>query len=121
MYFMKIFATTGDIQDLIVAPKTWRYNVFLNEKMVDLKYNFKQHIISCTVILVRSSKSQSSDSKSKIIDLVAQIGTDANKLTTSNETINSSESSSRLQICCTNSGEFLTQNSEPVSGDKILT
>ena len=75
------------MQDPIGALKTCRYKMFLNENTVKLKHNSKQNMISSTVNLVRLHKLRSFDNRSKIRILTSLIGTDVNKLTTSNDAI----------------------------------
>ena len=72
------------------GPKTCQYKVFLNKNTVKLKHNSKQSMISCTVNLIRLHKLRSFDNRSKIRILTSLIGSDMNKLTTSNDTIHSS-------------------------------
>ena len=102
-YAIKILATTGEMQDPIGAQKTCRYKVFLNENIVKLKHNSKQSMISCRVNLVRLHKLQSFDNRLKIRILITSlIGTDVNKLATSNDTMHSSGLSFTREILSIN-------------------
>ena len=46
---MKIFAITGEMQEPMGTPKTWRYKIFLNENIVDFTQRFRATIMSLKV------------------------------------------------------------------------